>query len=187
MAQVLGELGVARRVSHIELRTQRKGEVHVPIAEAFPALRGLGCSARELPTLLSHGAPELRSLVLHGDVWEPRVLDLCARAPKLRHLGLHAATRPEDLARLAAHPVMDRITSLEIFSTNDAARFPFDVLRSKRDAFAYLSRIWLAGHLVAPKVVAGLHDWPEVELVTWDRRETIALDFHTIGWGAAAR
>jgi hypothetical protein len=188
MAQVLREVGAAPLVSHLELRTQKTDETPVPIGAAFPSLRGLSCRADEVARLLSRGAPELRALIVRGGVWEPHVVDLAARLPKLGHLGLfHATTKEANLARLASHPVMDRITSLEIFSTNHASQFPFDALLERRDAFAYLQHIYLAAHLVPEDVRRRFEDWPEVELVTWDRRETMALDFQTTGWGAAAR
>jgi len=188
MAQLLSELGAASRVSHLALRTQREGEPHVAIATAFPELRGLSCRVKELAQLLAEGAPALRSLVVCGDAWDPHVMEMAMHVPRLSHLGLfYTPTQPADLARLGEHPLMNRITSLEIFSTNDARGFPFDALLEKRDAFRYLRRIYLAGHIVMPDTRARFADWPEVEFVTWDRRETMAHDFWTTGWGADAR
>ena len=78
--------------------------------------------------------------------------------------------------------------SLDLSSTNDGPTFPFEALTRLHTSFEHLVRIELPGHLVPEatyeRVAAVL---PDAELVTHDRRETMALDFETIGWGASAR
>ena len=185
MARVTRDLGAAELVTHLDLRVQKDGAVIEPVASSFPELRGLSCRAANVAALLAEGAPELRSLVVYLD-HSPDVLDLALRAPKLRHLGLlHAAWSAADVAHLASHAIMNRVTSLDLFDVNHARTFPFAEVRARHE-FAYLTRLYLPSHLVRPEVKATL-DAPSVTFVTWDRRETIALDFEATGWGADAR
>ncbi|MBS2027496.1 MAG: hypothetical protein JST54_06270 [Deltaproteobacteria bacterium] len=179
----------ASLVSHLDVRNQSK-TVLVPVASAFPKLRGLSCGKNEVATLLAEGAPELESLVVRSmRGLSAEVLDAAACLPKLRHLGLRSPLpRGEELAVLSAHPVMNQLTSLKLFDVNGADRFPFGALVERHEAFAYLTRLDLPGHLVPEDVRARVRKvLPEAGFVTWARRETMALDFETTGWGAAAR
>ncbi len=188
MAKTLDAVGASELVTHLELRTQNERATLPPVSAAFPSLVGLACDADEVPALLARGAPALRALAVRGKRFRTTTLDLALRAPRLRHLALHhAPTTGAAIEELAMHPILDRLTSLEIFATNHARSFPFTSVLERREAFAYLRRFYLAGHLVADDVVKRFDDWPEVELVTWDRRETMAWDFEMFGWGAAAR
>jgi hypothetical protein len=188
IAATVRELDAADRVTHLELRTQDEEARHAAVGAAFPALRGLACGADEAATLLAEGAAELRALVVKGPRVAPSVLDLAARAPKLRHLGLfHAPTTEPELEALARHAVLDRLTSIELFSLNDATRFPFDALLARRGAFEHLRRVHVTGHLVPLDVKRRFEDWPEVEFISHDRRETIAFDFESLGGAAGVR
>ncbi len=188
MARALAEHDALDRVTHLDLRLEGK-ELPAPVARTFPALRGLTCRPSELTALLRDGAPELRSLVVWVDGWNAQVLDAAQRLPKLEHLGLIGGRpRPDDLGTLAAHPITRRLASLDVSATNDAQSFPFDALAKLYRAFEHLRRIDLPGHLVPRETyerVAAL--LPAAGLVAYDRRETMALDFETIGWGASAR
>jgi hypothetical protein len=192
MAEALAQLGAAARVTHVELRTNEPGTEHAPIARSFPAVRGLTCADRELAPLLAEGAPRLRSLVVTHP-WDQPHVAIEARLPDvalpdLRHFGLfHGPCSAEDLAVLAAHPMLRSLASLEIFSLNHATRFPFDALLDRRDAWAHLRRVLVTGHLVPDDIKRRFAAWPEVELVGYDRREVIAFDFETRGWAAGAR
>jgi hypothetical protein len=192
MAETLADLGAAARVTHVELRTNEPCAEHAPVARSFPALRGLTCADHELAPLLAEGAPRLRSLVVTHP-WDRPEVAIEARLPRvalpaLRHFGLfHGPCSAEDLAVLAAHPMVGSLASLELFSLNDATRFPFDALLERRDAWAHLRRVHITGHLVPEEIKRRFAPWPEVEFVGYDRREVIAFDFETRGWAAGAR
>jgi hypothetical protein len=192
MAETLAKLGAAARVTHLELRTNELHAEHAPLARSFPALRGLTCADHELAPLLAEGAPRLRSLVVTHP-WDQPHAAIEARLPNvalpdLRHFGLfHGPCSAEDLAVIAAHPMLGSLASLEIFSLNDATRFAFDALLERRDAWAHLRRVLVTGHLVPDDIKRRFATWPEVEFVGYDRREVIAFDFETRGWAAGAR
>ncbi|WP_437274965.1 hypothetical protein WME90_27360 [Sorangium sp. So ce375] len=161
------------------------------IGAALPDLRGLGAPERTLGALLAPPAPALRYLtVFRGDddvrgALAPLGL---GKLPALEHLGLwYRPTRPDGLRVLAAHPLIQRLQSLEIWSTDDARRFPFDVLLALRPSLSHLARILLGGHLVPSHVRERFADWPAVEFVSHDRREVIALDIAAHGWARALR
>jgi len=182
LAKACAELGVADRVTHLALQTQDPRATPLPVARAFPKLRGMRCAARELPALLAEGAPELQALVVVLDAgWVDGVLDLARRAPALRHLGLWYAVPDARQARsLAAHPLVPGLASLEVFDVTRAAQVPVEMLSALPNGTLYL-----CGHQVAPGFVA--QAGPRVRWVGWDRRETMALDFETLGWGGGAR
>ncbi|AUX19915.1 uncharacterized protein SOCEGT47_003690 [Sorangium cellulosum] len=161
------------------------------IGAALPGLRGLGAPERALGVLLAQPAQALRYLtVFRGD---DDVRGAIAplrpeRLPALEHLGLwYRPTRAEGLRVLAAHPLIQRIQSLEIWSTDDARRLPFEDLLALRPSLSHLARILLGGHLVPSDVRERFADWPAVEFVSHDRREVIALDIAALGWARALR
>ncbi len=182
LGRACAEAGLAQRVTHLALQTQDPRAEPLPLARCFPAVRGLRCSARELPALLAEGAPTLESLVVTAEAgWVEGVLDLALRAPALRHLGLwHAAPNAEQAERLVAHPLLPRLASLELFDVAHAARLPFEVL-----ARAPVPVLHLCHHQVPPERLAAAG--PRARGVGWDRREAIARDFQSTGWGGGAR
>ncbi|MGK3964358.1 hypothetical protein WMF38_09305 [Sorangium sp. So ce118] len=162
-----------------------------PIGAALPSLRGLGAPERTLATLLAQPAPALRYLtVFRGDDDLRGALATLApeKLPSLEHLALwYRPTRPEGLRAVAAHPLVRRLRSLEIWSADDAKRFPFEALLALRPSLSHLDRLLLGGHLVPARIQAQLAAWPAVELVSHDRREVLALDIAALGWTQALR
>ncbi|KYF86209.1 hypothetical protein BE17_47170 [Sorangium cellulosum] len=162
-----------------------------PVGSALPSLRGLGAPERTLATLLAQPAPALRYLtVFRGDDDLRGALAPLApeKLPSLEHLALwYRPTRPEGLRAVAAHPLVRRLRSLEIWSADDAKRFPFEDLLALRPSLSHLERLLLGGHLVPARVQAQLAAWPAVELVSHDRREVLALDIAALGWTQALR
>ncbi|WP_437727910.1 hypothetical protein [Sorangium sp. So ce861] len=161
------------------------------VGAALPGLRGLGAPERILATLLAQPAPTLRYLTLFRGDDDVRgalaPLDP-EKLPSLEHLALwYRPTRPEGLRALAAHPLVRRLRSLEIWSADDARRFPFEELLVLRPSLSHLARILLGGHLIPARVQAQLAAWPAVELVSYDRREVLALDIAALGWAQAQR
>ncbi|MGK3994666.1 hypothetical protein [Sorangium sp. So ce1024] len=161
------------------------------VGAALPSLRGLGAPERSLAALLAQPAQALRYLtVFRGDDDLRGALAPLApeKLPSLEHLSLwYRPTRPEGLRALAAHPLVQRLRSLEIWSADDARRFPFEELLALRPSLSHLTRILLGGHLVPARVQAQLAAWPAVELVSHDRREVLALDIAALGWTQAHR
>ncbi|MGK4005615.1 hypothetical protein WMF31_23515 [Sorangium sp. So ce1036] len=161
------------------------------IGAALPGLRGLGAPERALAALLVQPAPALRHLtVFRGDSDVRGALAPLGpeRLPSLEHLGLwYRSTRPEGLRALAAHPLIQRLQSLEIWSIDDARAFPFEDLLALRPSLSHLARIRLGGHLVPSGIQARFAEWPAVEFVSHDRREVIALDVAALGWARALR
>ncbi|WP_437614977.1 hypothetical protein WMF20_17100 [Sorangium sp. So ce834] len=144
-----------------------------------------------LATLLAQPAPTLRYLtIFRGDDDVRGALAPLGpeKLPSLEHLALwYRPTRPEGLRALAAHPLVRRLRSLEIWSADDAKRFPFEDLLALRPSLSHLARILLGGHLIPARVQAQLAAWPAVELVSYDRREVLALDIAALGWTQAQR
>ncbi|XXX81084.1 hypothetical protein WMF30_20210 [Sorangium sp. So ce134] len=161
------------------------------VGVALPGLRGLGAPERILATLLAQPAPALRYLtVFRGDDDVRGALASLGpeKLPSLEHLALwYRPTRPEGLRALAAHPLIRRLRSLEIWSADDAKRFPFEDLLALRPSLSHLPRLLLGGHLVPAGAQAQLAAWPAVELVSHDRREVLALDIAALGWARAQR
>ena len=161
------------------------------IGAALPDLRGLGAPEWALGALLAQPAPALRYVtVFRGDDDVRGALAPLGpeRLPALEHLALwYRPTRPEGLRALAAHPLIRRLQSLEIWSTDDARRFPFEDLLTLRPSLSHLARLLLGGHLVPSQVRERFADWPAVEFVSHDRREVIALDIASLGWARALR
>jgi hypothetical protein len=161
------------------------------IGAALPGLLGLGAPERTLATLLSQPAPTLRYLtVFRGDDDVRGALAPLGpgKLPALQHLGLwYRPTRPEGLRVLAAHPLVQRLQSLEIWSTDDARKLPFEELLALRPALSHLARLLLGGHLIPSQIRERFASWPAVEFVSHDRREVIALDIATLGWARALR
>ncbi|WP_437593190.1 hypothetical protein [Sorangium sp. So ce1000] len=161
------------------------------IGATLPNLRGLGAPERALGALLAQPAPALRYLtVFRGDDDVRGALAPLGpeKLPALEHLGLwYRPTRPEGLRVLAAHPLVQRLQSLEIWSTDDARRFPFEDLLALRPSLSHLARILLGGHLVPSQVRERFANWPAVEFASHDRRECIALDIASLGWARALR
>jgi hypothetical protein len=171
-----GMLDAMDRVTHLELR-QQSAKTIVPLE--FPNLRGLACHGSHVNELLSNGAPTLESLVLWGENGFCSLPSV--EIPQLRHLGLfHVTPSSDSLSALLEHPLIARLESLEFSDINRSNQFPFDALRGRAGG----PRITVAGHLVPQAIRDGL---PEVEFVTWDRRERLAHDFAAQGWGAHAR
>ncbi|WP_437485760.1 hypothetical protein WME75_01760 [Sorangium sp. So ce1014] len=161
------------------------------VGAALPGLRGLGAPERNLANLLAQPAPALRYLtVFRGDDDVRGALAPLdpEKLPSLEHLALwYRPTRPEGLRALAAHPLVRRLRSLEIWSADDAKRFPFEDLLALRPSLSHLARLLLGGHLVPAGAQAQLAAWPAVELVSHDRREVLALDIAALGWTRALR
>ncbi|WP_437708095.1 hypothetical protein WMF45_29215 [Sorangium sp. So ce448] len=161
------------------------------IGAALPGLRGLGAPERTLAAMLAQPAPALRYLTVfrgNDDVRGALAPLGAGKLPALEHLGLwYRPTRPDGLRVLAAHPLIQRLQSLEIWSTDDAKRLPFEDLLALRPSLSHLARILLGGHLVPSHVRERFADWPAVEFVSHDRREAIALDIAAFGWARALR
>ena len=183
---VVGDRDAARLVTHLALQEDHRADDR-SVGAAFPNLRGLAVDEGSLASVLRDGAPELRSLVVRGTSDIAATLDAAAGLPSLRHLGLwYGALGPAEVERVAASEVMARLVSLELFTIDDAVRFPFDLVVAI-EPFRRLQRIGLPGHLVGDEVRSLLVDRPEIDLVSHDRRERIAFDIETIGWAEHMR
>ncbi|WP_437768222.1 hypothetical protein WMF27_14815 [Sorangium sp. So ce281] len=183
---VLNTYGCASAVASLVARG-----ASAAIGAALADLRGLGAPERMVGALLAQPAPALRYLtVFRGDDDVRGALAPLGpgKLPALEHLGLwYRPTRPDGLRVLAAHPLIQRLQSLEIWSTDDARRFPFEDLLALRPSLSHLARLLLGGHLVPSHVRERFADWPAVEFVSHDRREVIALDIAALGWARAIR
>jgi hypothetical protein len=187
VGQMLQQVHASELVTHLDLRRMREGD-DLPVAGRFPNLRGLACHSKNVDVLLRDGAPELRSLVVRSCSDLPHLLELGGRLPKLRHLGIwNAPTQFDDVSRLVAHPLMNQLTSVEFHAINHTKEFPFKALLAQKEQLQYLDRLAVASHIVPPNVVERFADWSNLVWVSWDRREQMAFDFETIGWGANAR
>lgn len=169
-AAMLRERDAIDRVTHLELRRQNEKK---PTTIELPSLFGLACMPEDLPVLLA-GAPFVESLVVYANGAWPSV-DV---PDTVRHLGIYSATpTAQQLETLVRdHP---KLESLEFFYVNESNKFPFDALSCAKHL-----EIALAGHLVRDDVRVR---FPEVTFVSYDRRERMAHDFATIGFGAGAR
>ncbi len=156
--QTLHLRGATHLVTHLELRLQRARD-EAALVQRFPALRGLSCESTDVETLLAESLPELRALVVRGNV------------------------DPTWLVRL----VEKRAPQLELWDVNFATEFPFAALEAARDAWCHLRYLGLPGHLVSDEARARFADDPQVVFVGHDRREVIALDFEMHGWADTAR
>ena len=188
VARVAAELGAAEAVTHVELCRQRRGP-EPPVAASFPALRGLACAEGELPDLLARGADRLRCLAVKGWAHLDETLALAARAPHLRHLGLRRGSWDvPGLERLFAHPIMDRLTSLDLSEDAIGSVFPYRELLGLRSGWQYLRRLCLPRYNPGLGALqAAFDECPEVTFVGYDRREVMALDLETCGWAESMR
>lgn len=174
-------------VSHLELRLQRARD-EPAVGERFPALRGLCCEAVDLPRLLRRGAPELRALVVIGELADAALRSLTARAPKLRHLALqHTRWTDASLRALLELPLVEQLTGLELYDVHHATRFPFDALLDAREAWTHLRYLGLGGHLVRDELRGPFAAHPQVVFIGHDRRQVMALDLETRGWARNMR
>ncbi len=184
-AAVVAEHDAAHLVSHLVLRSDRQGDDR-PVT-VFPRLRGLAVDEDALALAVRDGAPELRSLVVQGTTDVRGTLAIAARLPSLRHLGLwYGAFTPDDLGHLASSALMGRLTSLELFTVNEAMQFPFEVVASL-EPFRGLRRLGLPGHLVPDEARAHVAGLRSVDIVSHARRERLAFDIETIGWAENMR
>ncbi len=184
-AAVVAEHDAAHLVSHLVLELDRRGDDRS--VAAFPRLRGLAVDEDTLASALRDGAPSLRSLVVRGTTDVAHTLELAARLPSLRHLGLwYGALTPDDLGRIASSAVIARLTSLELFTIDEAPQFPFEVAASL-EPFRRLLRFGLPGHLVLDDALAHVAGRREVDIVGYSRRERLAFDIETIGWAEHMR
>jgi hypothetical protein len=182
VAKAAAEIGIADSLTHLDLQLQREGQRQPPVAESFPLLRGLRSVPSACADLLAEGAPFLRSLVVNGKASVAEVLALTEGLPTLRHLGLWRSIATEnELDVLLGHPTLARLTSLDLWDVNDAARFPFAALLARRDRIEHLRSLVLPAHTVPEATKQRFRDWRAVTFVSFDRREVRALDLETIG------
>lgn len=162
-----------------------------PLGDGLPGLEGLGVSERALPALLSAQMPSLRRLVVFrsDDDVRPALRQLDpAKLPNLAHLGLwYRRTTRDGLRAVAAHPITARLKTLEIWSTEEARRLPFDDLIALRPSLSHIERVFLGGHLVPDDVRERLAARPAIELVDHDRIQALGLDIMTLGWTSGMR
>jgi hypothetical protein len=186
-AEALTRLQGTHVVTHLALRLQQQNR-QPQIDRPFPKLLGLSCSDAEVHELLVEGASELRSLVVRGSAPLAPLLTRATGLSRLRHFGLwQRSFTPEEVQSIACCPVMDHLTSLELFDVNASHVFPFESILERREAFAYLSHFGLPGHCVAPETIAAFSDWSDVTFVSHDRRERFAFDLWTTGWSEILR
>lgn len=186
IAPAISANDAAHLVSHLSLWNEHK-EPETSLATLFPQLLGLSAEPSQLPHALSDGAPNLRSLVVHGKQHWTRTLRLAAKLPRLEHLSLWAEdVETEDIIQLAHNPLIQRLRSLEFFGNNYTNKFPFDTVLAEQ-AFHSLQRLGLPGHLVGQEVRSRFAHRPEVEFISHDRRSRIVFDLETTGWAPYMR
>jgi hypothetical protein len=140
----------------------------------------LWCEAdmRRLDRLtLGHGP----QWVSHGKQWPAvpplgEILDgVARRTPALRQLAVRSRVwNRDEIELLAAHPLLQRLATLELFNVHHA--FDHEAFLRSRPRFEHLSGIVLGSHLLPQETVARFADWPAVKLASWDRRELRAYD-----------
>jgi hypothetical protein len=132
--------------------------------------------------------PGLRALVVRGEVQVPALLEALGRAPALRHLGVHfKAWRPDELGALLERGPLKTLSSLELHDVNRAADFPFDAFLAGQAAWRHLGFVGLPAHAVGNEVRSRFAGFGAITFVGHDRRDALALDFETTGWGYTAR
>lgn len=188
MAEALARRGAETRVTHLDVRTQTANRSDA-VAKVFPRLRGLSCPYWELDALLEEPAPSLLSLDVYFDGWQPQVLDRALAAPNLRHLRLlQGGPSADELQSLAEHPCLHALSGLDLSGVHHGDPFPFERLLQLRDSFAHLEHLGLPWQVLPEATAAHLAEaLPQAVLVSYDRRETMALDFEGSGWAAGAR
>lgn len=188
MAKALADRGAQSRVTHLDVRTQTANRSDA-IATVFPHLRGLSCPYWELDALLEERAPSLLSLDVYFDGWQPQVLERALSAPSLRHLRLlQGGPNVDELESLAKHPRLRDLSGLDLSGVHHGSPFPFERLLELQASFAHLEHLGLPWEVLPASTVAHLREaLPQAVLVSYDRREVMALDFEVSGWAAGSR
>jgi hypothetical protein len=143
------------------------------LSESFPGLVALGLDRWSVPHLGGRPFERLRFVRLSrcharaGRIPPPtpsigRSLSQIARlAPKLEALTLHeAATDPEALATLLAHPLSRRLKTLELVATHH--RPDLDTLMSARLDLENLEEVFVSDHALNAADRERLDAWPVV-------------------------
>lgn len=160
-----------------------------PLGEELPALRMLSMPLWSWPLWSDAPFANVERLALGGgtplqgyadafpvvpplfDVLD----DVVRKAPALRHLAFRTrAWTAADLARLAAHPVLAQLTTLELFNVHHA--LDHEALLAARPHLAHLGQLVIGRHLVPAETLARYADWPAVTLASFDRRELVEYD-----------
>lgn len=180
MAALVARLRAADRVTHVDLRCQSR-EPLGPVVRAFPALVGLRCNASDLPALLAEEAPTLRALSITMARWDTRVLELVLHVPALRHFRLDFPLEATHLSELVRHPVMGRLTSLDLSTPSPGS------LLDHLEKLQPLRRIELSAQRMSDRTRARLRAaLPQANLDA-DEVDRMALDLATVGWCSGTR
>jgi hypothetical protein len=100
---------------------------------------------------------------------------IAERAPRLRYLALRSHDWDGgELGRLLRHPLVERLSVLDLFAVH--CDVDFDALLAGRERLAHLDALILGSHRVPEAVPARFSDWPQVRFASWDRAELADFD-----------